>query len=380
MKIDSESLKRLTSLLSKFLDKTVAFGTACQIWTEKGHCWVRTSNYRTDVLMGVPADGDLEKTVISLKLFNAVAHSFDEGQINFKVAKRLKLSQNSQVRFLNLLDPEMFPEVIAKEFENLNPIDLHELIQACKRVSFATSKDVVRPLLGGIQIANGSVICADGLRVAQADCKVAPEEISVFPLVLIDVLNGLESFTDGEDFKYGISGRWFFVGNTQGSAYGSAIAGKHPASPELIEKVCGGSFPTAFEIPKDSKLSRILKLAVVCADEAKTQSLSESALLLCQDGKVILDMAVSEVIELHEELDIDYQGDDLMIKFHPRHFLEILDQGEDLTVSLSEPFKPFLVEGKGWRVIQTPMGGREEIEKWKEEREKLREPEDKGGF
>ena len=379
MRIDSEDLNRLTSLSSKFLDKTVAFGTACQIWAEDGCCWARTSNYQADILLGVPSEGDLERTVVSLKLFDAVAQSFDEGWVDFKVGKRLLLSQGSQRRFLNLLDPEIFPEIITEEFENLNPIDLRGFIQACKRVSFATSRDVVRPLLGGIQITNGNVIAADGLRVAQADHKIEPEETSVFPLILVDVLSGLESFTEEKDFKYAVNGRWFFIGDSQGSAYVSAIAGKHPASPEMVERIRGGAFSTTFGIPKDSKLSRILKLAVVCADEAKTQSLSESTRLFCQDGKVVLEMAVPEVIELHEELDMDYQGDDLVVKFHPRHFLEILDQKEDLTVSLSEPFKPFLIEGKDWRVIQTPMGGREEIEKWKEEREKLTDV-DKGGF
>lgn len=238
------------------------------------------------------------------------------------------------------------------------------LMEALRKTLFAASSDETRYVLNGVfwmvHDGNLELVATDGRRMALIKRKYSSEpgamELrAIIPtkvlLELVRLLGSLNQKTDGND-EVSVS-----ITENQ--------AAFQFASTTLISRLVEGAFPNYEQVLPSKKdicmaidaqsLQALIKRAALCATDRG------GAVRLTLGSGILQIQSSSQGMEFHEEMPLEYQGEDFTIAFNPQFILDGLKQMcGTITLGMTTPAYPVLIQEGGdpqYQYVIMPMRG-----------------------
>lgn len=240
----------------------------------------------------------------------------------------------------------MVPDEDATNFE-MEAADLRRLID---KTRFAISTEETRYYLNGVYLHTADTdggkklrtVATDGHRLALSEVD-APSGAESLEGVIVPrkAVGEVRRLIDSEDGDVSVS-----VSDTK-VVFRSGRA-------QLTSKLIDGSFPDyARVIPKGNAKAMIIdnKLFEAAVDRVATVSAerSRSVKLSLAEGRLTLAVNSAETGQGHEEIECDYQADEMDIGFNAKYLLDVTAQieAEDARFLFNDPASPALVLDPG---------------------------------
>ncbi|MFA5199780.1 MAG: DNA polymerase III subunit beta [Candidatus Omnitrophota bacterium] len=292
---------------------------------------------------------------VPAKRFSDIVKEFPVDLISVSTKKNNQVTIESdmcQFKIMGLAREE-FPKLPEFKDKKAVQIDQGVLKQALSLTSFAVSFDETRYVLNGIlfKISKGALtlVSTDGKRLAITERKLSVEpdiEISmIVPIKTIQELN--RNLKDQGELSLVISSNQvlFDLGGVG-----------------IVSRLIEGEFPDYKQVvpaPSENKM-KVARAQFLLA-------IKRAALLSTQDyqavklevfkNKLVISKSTPDVGEFHEELQVEYQGKELVIGFNPVYLMDVVKILNEETVSLElvDAEKPGVIRISGYVYIVLPM-------------------------
>ncbi|MSR36638.1 MAG: DNA polymerase III subunit beta [Gemmatimonadetes bacterium] len=221
---------------------------------------------------------------------------------------------------LNGLPADEFPTLPSVGFEGgwtVKSGDLHRLIH---HTAFAVSTEESRPILNGVlwELRSGEMrmVATNGHRLARmtvpAESTSATSTDFIVPPAALQQVQRL--FRDEDDLSVARNGNHlgFRSGGTE--VYTRLIEGAYPNYEQVIPK----DNDKHAIVEKRALESAVRRMAVVASDQTHRIRMS------FENGRVHLNVLTPDLGEGHDELELEYQGEELEIGFNANYLLEVL--------------------------------------------------------
>ncbi len=297
-------------------------------------------------------------TLNARKLFEIVKE-LPEETVNITADDSGKATITSgKVRFnimgLSAKDFPSFPEVDEKK---LRPVDHEILKEMIDKTSFAVSTDETRYNINGFLLESGEsiirMVATDGHRLAliEKDAKGFETEktSAILPRKGVLELRKLLEEKDGE-VLFGLTEKNAITKRDDTVINIRLFEGEFPDYKKVI--------PTDNdkEMLADRKgfLASLKRVSLLSPDRIRGVKFSLSK------NRLVLSSSSAEIGDATEDLDVEYNGEDMEIAFNARYFtdaLEVMDE-DRVSLKLKDPLSPGLltpVDGGGYTYIVMPM-------------------------
>jgi DNA polymerase-3 subunit beta len=306
------------------------------------------------------------------KTLNDIVRNLPGGEVTIRVDGDTGsiTSGRSQFKLLGLPaeDFPRLPDVSGVEFFDL---DAEMVVKMIERSSFSISSDETRPHINGALFqGDGKVlrmVTTDGHRLSKVEHKLDESGFYNFSMVVPN--KGIIEIKRLLDEGQGPVS----IGSLEGSVFvrrevevekGSEGATPQTAEFVLVSKLIEAEFPPydqvipkskerSVVVPRAALLEALRRVSVVSSERTlgvKFQ-LSEGALEISTDNP-----SVGEGSEL---IDIGYEGEELVIGFNARYFIEVLSvlEDDDVTLELSGNLDPAVIkdDSSGYIGVIMPM-------------------------
>jgi DNA polymerase-3 subunit beta len=246
---------------------------------------------------------------------------------------------------LNGLPADEFPtlpEVDFSEGWSVTGKDVNALIH---HTSFAVSTEESRPILNGVlwELRDGSMrmVATNGHRLARmgvpAESSGAPSADFIVPPGALQQVQRL--FKDGSDLEVARSGNHlgFRAGSTE--VYTRLIEGSYPNYDQVIPR----DNDKVARVDKKLLESAVRRMAVVASDQ------THRIRLKFEPGRVHLNVLTPDLGEGHDELELDYDGEELEIGFNANYLLQVLRYmpTEEVNITFKAPERAATIEPAG---------------------------------
>ncbi len=247
--VSQDSLSDALSIVSKGTSgtSTLPILSCVLIKAEDGLIELQTSNYTTSVRHRIAAHvEEAGQLVVPCKLLSNIAKALPDAPVHIESVDRQALISCEKSNFtLSALDPRDFPEFPVYAIEAGVELPVGVLSEMVARVWRVTSKDTVRPILGGVHTTVGNntltLAATDSMRLAMCDTNVETSslegnfELNIPAPALNDALSIMAS---APSIFIGVSGKQivFEAGNTCYVA--SRLEGEYPNVRQLIPADC----------------------------------------------------------------------------------------------------------------------------------------------
>ena len=221
---------------------------------------------------------------------------------------------------LNGLPADEFPALPSVEFDGgwtIKGGDLHRLIH---HTAFAVSTEESRPILNGVLWELGNekmrMVATNGHRLARMSVPVETSTVTsadfIVPPAALQQVQRL--FRDEDDLAVARTGNHlgFRSGGTE--VYTRLIEGSYPNYEQVIPK----DNDRHAIVEKRALESAVRRMAVVASDQTHRIRLS------FEDGRVHLNVLTPDLGEGHDELELQFEGEELEIGFNANYLLEVL--------------------------------------------------------
>ena len=221
---------------------------------------------------------------------------------------------------INGLPSEEFPslpEIDFSESWKIGSGDLNNLIQ---RTAFAVSTEESRPILNGVlwEVRDGDMrmVATNGHRLARMGIKAQSGAASSSDLIVPPAALGQVQrlFKDQEDVEVARGGNHLGFRSGSTEVYTRLIEGQYPNYEQVIPR------DNDKEAVVDRKAieSAVRRMAVVASDQ------THRIRLKFHEDKVDLNVLTPDLGEGHDELELQYAGDEIEIGFNANYLLEVL--------------------------------------------------------
>ncbi|MFW5648082.1 MAG: DNA polymerase III subunit beta [Candidatus Alkaliphilus sp. MAG34] len=270
--------------------------------------------------------------VVDARLFSEIIRKLPDSEVEISLKDNNELLIKCDSIEFNILsyNPSEFPELPKIKEEQVYKIPQDLFKNMIRQTVFATAEDGTRPILTGVLVETGegmlNMVALDGYRVAlrKSDIESQLSDKVVIPGKTLNEINRI--MDGGEDEKVQISltdnHALFTVNNTK-----------------LVSRLLEGEFINYNQIiPKEFK-SRIKIETKQLLDSIERASLlgkegrNNLVKFTITDEKMIIN-SNSELGNVHEEIEIELEGDDLQIAFNSRYFIEALRVVDDDVIYL----------------------------------------------
>jgi len=272
-----------------------------------------------------------------------IVRELPEAEVNLTVKdKMITLKCRKGVFKIAGLEKEDFPALPQLKKEKSFTLRQEVLKNMLKRTSFAVSHDEARYALNGILFVikenKLKLVSTDGRRLAYIERKVQiPEDVEGEVIVPTKASNELSRILDEGKGDVDI-----ILGENQIAFHLDDIV--------LVSRLIEGHFPDYQKvIPKKCKEKVILKrepflLALKRVSVLTSEKSSSVRLDICEN-RILLATAASEVGEAREELDLDYEGEEISVAFNPAYMLAFLknEEEEEVCLELIDSLSPGLI-------------------------------------
>ncbi|MDD4557541.1 MAG: DNA polymerase III subunit beta [bacterium] len=261
------------------------------------------------------------------------------------------------IRTLPASEYPLFPEL---EKGDICEIPAAILQQAIRQVIFASSQDETRPILTGVLLEvegnNINLAATDGHRLALRSIslpELSQEQIAlIIPERTFNELSRLLSSGEGEVVIRVLSNQVAFIYNKI-VLVSRIIEGKYPNYRQVIP----GNLPSGTVASRD-EITKAVKGAHILAKEGShVVKMSFSA------ERIAVTAVTQDVGDVYEEINAQYDGEDMDIAFNARYLLDILGNLDEEIVEIKTgtPLSPAIIrpvgkEGYTYVVMPVKMG------------------------
>jgi len=308
------------------------------------------------ITCAIPVDIQEQGAItIPAKRFSDIIKEFPLDIINIATKKNNQITIDSdlcQFKIMGLAKEE-FPKLPEFRDKKAIKIDQGFFKQILSLTDFAVSSDETRYVLNGIllKINKGTLtlVSTDGKRLAIAEKKLSIEsdvEVSIIvPIKTIHELN--RNLKDEGQLSLVVSSNQALFDLGSVAIVSRLIEGEFPDYKQVV--------PPVSENKMKVERSQFL-LAVKRAALLTTQDYQAVKLEVFKN-KLAISKSTPDVGEFHEEVEVEYQGKELVIGFNPVYLIDVLKNLEEETVSLelTDGEKPGVIRISGYVYVVLPM-------------------------
>lgn len=322
----------------------------------------------TDLEMGVKhyiaADVELDGSItIPAKKFSDILHSLQDGEVDLVVDSGGKVQLKCGRSRFGIIGAPKSEYPVLPEFNKQNAFEAPPEImrEMVDKTIYAASSDETRHVLNGVfwSAKKGvlDMVATDGRRLAIISKKIIPADKDFQVIVPTKVLAELLRILNAADEDKGSSEK-LLVGVTE-----NQISFQFKTT-TLISRLVGGAFPHYDQvIPKKKDISITLdtKDLLAVTKRASLCAIDRGGSVKYSFKKGSLSVtASSQNLDFHDELPLEYSGDELVIAFNPIFVLDALKHmdAEKMILSMTTPVNPALFEpvgGGDYRFVVMPM-------------------------
>ncbi len=231
------------------------------------------------------------------------------------------------------------------------------LLDAFTKTVFATSKEETRYYLNGVYINIQKdmikFVATDGRRLSYATYQLNGGKIvvsGIVPTKAVDRIITILEKTDTKTCKISLLPEHFIFEIDNMCFISRLVQGDFPAYEQVIPKISN-----TLNIPVNKLLKAIKQSSWVAGEKGFGIKffISKSGMKL---SSAVESVGIAEV-----ELDINYNGKDVEVKFEPSYILDlltVLDEKIDLVIGINEPTSPWTfqpADNKNYLYILMPM-------------------------
>ncbi len=243
---------------------------------------------------------------------------------------------------LNGLPSEEFPSLPEVPFGEGWGVEGGDLLALIQHTSFAVSSEESRPILNGVlwELRDGEMrmVATNGHRLARMTVAAGRSEqtttdLIVPPAALHQVQRLFKEESEVEVARAG-NHLGFRAGATE--VYSRLIEGTYPNYDQVIPR----DNDRVAIVEKKALESAVRRMAVVASDQTHRIKLHFT------EGAVHLNVLTPDLGEAHDELELDFRGEDLEIGFNANYLLEVLRYmpTEEVRLTFKAPERAATVE------------------------------------
>lgn len=315
-----------------------------------------TTDLDMGISCGIPVNIQEEGSItLPTKKFSDIIKELPEGNINIVVKKNNLVDiecDKCRFKLMGLPKDEFpkFPEFKDKETLQIEQSTLKEILNL---TSFAVSHEETRYILNGILVEvkdnTLKLVATDGRRLALASSKLAIASKKEFGVIIpIKAVNELSRNLKDEGKVAIVMGANQILFDID--------------SVLIVSRLIEGTFPNYLQVipnPPEQKirLNREEFLAAIRRANLLTTPDFQAIKLEVFKNKMVISKSTPDVGESREELDIEYQGKELMVGFNPHYLIDVLKnlKQEFLDLELVDADKPGVIRTADYLYLVLPM-------------------------
>jgi DNA polymerase-3 subunit beta len=272
-----------------------------------------------------------------------IVKELNEGPILLMSKKNnwLEIKQNKSVFNLVGISAEefpLFPSFNTKDFIQMNSKTLSEMIE---RTIYSVSSDETRYHLNGVYFEKKNtggkttlrMVATDGHRLSLVDREVIdknsekwiPNQGVIIPRKgLTEIKKILDHADPSSDIEMAFEGSQLIIKNQNTVLMIRLIEGKYPNYQQLIPQ----------KMKKQANIDRETFLSCIRRVSLLSNQKSKGVTFCLSNGKLEISSNNPELGDAKEEIEVDYNGEEMKIGFNARYILDVLNSFEEKSLAL----------------------------------------------
>ena len=314
----------------------------------------------TDLDIGIsceiPVDVIEEGSItIPAKRFSDITKELPFGDVLISMKKNNQIDiegQRCRFKLVGLPKDEFpkFPEFKDKEIISINQSVFKEMLRL---TSFAVSHEESRYVLNGVllEISQKTIrmVATDGRRLAKIEKKInASIEKDVSFIIPLKAMNEIFRNLEEEGEISFVAGTNQLLFNINGILIATrVIEGEFPNYKQVIPK----AIDNKIKVSKKEFLNAIRRANLLSTPDFQAIKMEVFS------DKIVVSKTTPDVGESREEIDIDYNGKEMIVGFNPHFFIDVLKniEEEEINLELLGPDKAGVIRLKEYLYLALPM-------------------------
>ena len=259
---------------------------------------------------------------------------------------KLKVNCDNNTSFINTLNPEDFPLLPKINKESEYVINIQDLKNALKKVSFAVSYDSVRPEISGVLISleneRATFVGTDSYRLAEKSIntnKLPDEKHVIVPLDTIQEISRIINYETENEVKLYIDENQILFGINGIELVSRLIEGSYPDYKQIIPK----ESKTKAEVNTIELTQAIKRTSLFCKPGINDIKLT----FVSEKGEFVINSMSDQIGESMTVVKANIDGVDNEIVFNYKYILDVLSNIDSSTVSFE------MIDNKTSGIIKT---------------------------
>ncbi|MHC4844801.1 MAG: DNA polymerase III subunit beta [Planctomycetota bacterium] len=227
-------------------------------------------------------------------------------------------------------DPDLFPSIPTVDLDKAVSMPISAFADLCERTMFAAAKDMGRYAFNGVLLEMGpdevTMVATDGRRLSMArmDCKTGLKERRSSILPLKGLIQLQRAAADGaKELRVDLRENQVTFALEGTDIIAQLLEGEFPDFRAVLpaEK----DTPLEAQLNREELASAIRRAAVTAGDQGRSVELSFTS------GRLCISSHQEGVGESRSEMDVQYDGDEVDIRFNPEflgEYLKTLPEGD----------------------------------------------------
>ncbi len=346
---DKESLLESINSVQKAVTKrsTLPILNGILFYTDKDELLLKATDLEITIVNKSRAKVEKEgAVVIPARIIGDVVRSLPDKKIEIDTGKKdnkTTIRSGSALFNLNTLSPDDYPKIEKAETKKKIATKTKEFSSIAKKVIKSASSDDTRPILTGVLMSfnKGKIrmVSTDSYRltIGEASYRDGGEEEAkaVVPSSAIQEIT--RSAKEKGDINIEIGENQAIFEYDRTTLITRLIEGQFPSYQKLIPE----EFKLEFETKREDLLETISRVAVLAQNNAPIR-------ISIEGKKLVASTLLAEVGEAREEINIEKEGEDLVVGYNANYFLDGINgvSDERIIIEITGPEKPSLIRGK----------------------------------
>lgn len=294
------------------------------------------------------------KVAVNAKNLFDIIKELGEGkiQLNKKDNNWLEIKQEKSVFNIVGISSEEYPLFPTFSTDSFTSVNAKMFLDMIEKTIYSVSNDETRYHLNGVYFENQSqgkksqfrMVATDGHRLSLVDRELEiTSDINVSAGIIVprkglnEIRKILESVED--QFEMAIEGSQLIIRNDSTVLMVRLIEGKYPNYQQLIPQ----NLKQNVLVDRERFSLSLKRVSLLSNQKSKGITLSLS------NGRMEISSNNPELGDAKEELEIDYQGNDLKIGFNAKYIMDILGscEGDQVDIALNDQLSPGLLRPAG---------------------------------
>lgn len=295
------------------------------------------------------------KVAVSAKNLFDIVKELPDGSIDLTKKENhwLEIKQNRSVFNIVGISAEEYPVFPSYSTDQFGKVDAQILAEMIEKTIYSVSNDETRYHLNGVYFERMDsdstpryrMVATDGHRLSMVDRKVDSKGIAHPSLQGVIIprkgLHEIRKLIDQEEgsIEIAFEGPQLIMKSQSTVLMVRLIEGKYPNYTKLIPQ----SHSKTVTLPRDTFVSSLKRVSLLSNQKSKGVTLNLS------QGRMEISSNNPELGDAKEEIEIQYDGEDMKIGFNARYILDVLGtiQDEIVQLELDGQLSPGLIRPKG---------------------------------